>query len=83
MNPQKRYRCERCEDVYEFYSSARECCQPEVEDCYICEKCGDDYDDFDAAKDCCADTEQEELSPEAAWLKNYQQIEAAGQQKLF
>jgi hypothetical protein len=70
------YRCDECGQVYEFRSSAAECCQPEVATVHQCPQCNEVHDDAWEAENCpCRDEDPPPVS--AA------EMEQQGQLRLF
>jgi hypothetical protein len=70
------YRCCECGQVYEFRSSAAECCQPKVATVHQCPHCNEVHDDEWEAQNChCLDDDPPPVS--------IAELERQGQLRLF
>ena len=78
MTPAELWRCEECFETHDNEDDARECCPVRVAEGYGCPVCGEFYLDSDAAVECCSDAD-----PDAPFVPQPAELEAAGQQRLF
>ncbi|WP_145930670.1 hypothetical protein [Acidihalobacter prosperus] len=56
-----RFQCGDCGALYEVEDEARECCAPEIHECWLCPVCSKDHYDMDDAIGCCSFDPEKEL----------------------
>jgi rubredoxin len=79
-----KYRCKRCDEIYEHSSDALECCAPGTTEVFLCPVCNQAHEEVIAAMNCC-DSEpmgEAEVGLEFQYVPK-SVLEAGGQVRLF
>ena len=72
------YECPQCDDTFEDYDTALECCPPTLVTIYSCGHCSQEFGQREEmAEDC-----REGVDPDALPMANRIELEKAGQERL-